>query len=438
MTTAQPAHRPLNRDDLRTLTLSALGGALEFYDFVIYVFFAAVIGTLFFPPDMPDWLRLLQTFGIFAAGYLARPLGGIIIAHFGDKLGRKKMFTLSIFLMAVPTLAIGLMPTYASIGIAAPLLLLLFRVMQGAAIGGEVPGAWVFVAEHAPANRTGVAVGTLTAGLTAGILLGSLVATAINTRYSPEDVAGYAWRIPFILGGVFGFFAVYLRRFLEETPIFKELHAQRAIADELPLKATLRNHIGAVVVSMLLTWVLSAAIVVVILFTPTYLQKVQHIVPALALQANSLATLALTLGCIVFGAAADRFGARATMIVGFIGLLASSYHFYTGLPGDAGNLLFSYGLTGFFVGAIATVPFVAVRAFPAAVRFTGLSFSYNVAYAIFGGLTPMLLTLWLQKDPLAPGHYVAALAVLGIALAFVPLAGRKTTSPAAKLAGESA
>ncbi|AOY01981.1 MFS transporter [Jeongeupia sp. USM3] len=427
MTTAAPAHRPLNRDDFRTLTLSALGGALEFYDFVIYVFFAAVIGTLFFPPDMPDWLRLLQTFGIFAAGYLARPLGGIIIAHFGDKLGRKKMFTLSIFLMAVPTLAIGLMPTYASIGIAAPLLLLLFRVMQGAAIGGEVPGAWVFVAEHAPANRTGIAVGTLTAGLTAGILLGSLVAAAINTRYSPEDVSGYAWRIPFILGGVFGFFAVYLRRFLEETPIFKELHAQKAIADELPLKATLRNHIGAVVVTMLLTWVLSAAIVVVVLFTPTYLQKVHHIAPALALQANSIATLALTFGCVVFGWAADRFGARNTMLAGFAGLLASSYHFYTGLPGDANSLLLNYGLTGFFVGAIATVPFVAVRAFPAAVRFTGLSFSYNVAYAIFGGLTPMLLTLWLQKDPLAPGHYVAALALLGMLLAFVPLAGRRHT-----------
>ncbi|WP_432721326.1 MFS transporter [Jeongeupia wiesaeckerbachi] len=425
MTTSPAAHRPLNRDDMRTLSLSALGGALEFYDFVIYVFFAAVIGKLFFPPDMPDWLSQLQTFGIFAAGYLARPLGGIIIAHFGDKLGRKKMFTLSIFLMAVPTLAIGLMPTYASIGIAAPLLLLLFRVMQGAAIGGEVPGAWVFVTEHAPANRTGVAVGTLTAGLTAGILLGSLVATAINTRYSPEDVAGYAWRIPFILGGVFGFFAVYLRRFLEETPIFKELQAQKAVADELPLKATLRNHIGAVLVSMLLTWVLSAAIVVVVLFTPTYLQKVHAIAPALALQANSIATLALTVGCIVFGFAADRFGARNTMLVGFSGLLASSYHFYTALPGDGATLMFNYGLTGFFVGAIATVPYVAVRAFPAAVRFTGLSFSYNVAYAIFGGMTPMLLTYWVRSDPLAPGHYVAALAVLGILLAFVPLAARR-------------
>src|SRR5450631_1273619 len=120
--------RPLNRHDYRTLSLAALGGALEFYDFVIYVFLAPVIGRLFFPADMPDWLRLLQTFGIFAAGYLARPLGGIVIAHFGDRLGRKRMFTLSIFLMAAPTLAIGLLPTYAAIGIWAPLLLLALRV----------------------------------------------------------------------------------------------------------------------------------------------------------------------------------------------------------------------------------------------------------------------------------------------------------------------
>jgi MFS family permease len=142
---------------------------------------------LFFPIDMPDWLRQLQTFGIFAAGYLARPLGGIIIAHFGDILGRKRMFTLSIFLMAAPTLVIGLLPTYASIGVAAPLLLLAMRVLQGAAIGGEMPGAWVFVAEHVPARRYGFAVGTLTAGITGGILLGSLVAVAINTHYAPAE-----------------------------------------------------------------------------------------------------------------------------------------------------------------------------------------------------------------------------------------------------------
>src|SRR5690606_14109508 len=148
----------------------------EFYDFIIFVFFAAVIGQLFFPPDIPDWLRQMQTFGIFAAGYLARPLGGIIMAHFGDLFGRKRMFMISVLLMSIPTLIIGLLPTYAAIGIAAPVLLLLMRILQGAAVGGEVPGAWVFVAEHVPENRVGLACGVLTCGLTVGILLGSLMA----------------------------------------------------------------------------------------------------------------------------------------------------------------------------------------------------------------------------------------------------------------------
>ena len=131
------ASRPLTQQDYKTLSLAALGGALEFYDFIIFVFFANAIGQLFFPPEMPEWLRLLQTFGIFAAGYVVRPLGGIVMAHFGDLLGRKRMFTLSILMMAVPTLLIGLLPTYATIGLAAPLLLLLMRIFQGAAVGGE-------------------------------------------------------------------------------------------------------------------------------------------------------------------------------------------------------------------------------------------------------------------------------------------------------------
>lgn len=140
----------LKPQDYKTLALAALGGALEFYDFIIFVFFAAVIGEIFFPSDIPEWLRQLQTFAIFAAGYLARPLGGIIMAHFGDKVGRKKMFSLSILLMALPTLAMGALPGWDAIGLAAPLLMLLMRMLQGAAIGGEVPGAWVFVAEHVP------------------------------------------------------------------------------------------------------------------------------------------------------------------------------------------------------------------------------------------------------------------------------------------------
>ncbi|MGN5160945.1 MFS transporter [Aeromonas dhakensis] len=419
MTTVTQAYdhsRPLNRQDYKTLSLAALGGALEFYDFIIFVFFAVVIGELFFPADIPEWLRQFQTFGIFAAGYLARPLGGIIMAHFGDLIGRKRMFTLSIIMMALPTLLIGLLPTYAVLGIAAPLLLLLLRILQGAAIGGEVPGAWVFVAEHVPARRIGVACGTLTAGLTAGILLGSLVATAINRGMSPSEVSDWGWRLAFVLGGVFGIVAMYLRRWLHETPVFAEMQANKALAEELPLKTVLRSHKGSVVVSMLLTWLLSAGIVVVILMTPTYLQKVHGISPADALTANSLAILALTLGCIVYGRLIDALGSGPTFMLGSLLLAGASYAFYHELASDTSQLVPLYILAGFAVGIVGAVPYVMVNAFPAVVRFSGLSFSYNVAYAIFGGLTPMLVTLWMKSDMLAPSHYVVSLSVLGFAI----------------------
>src|SRR5260370_9209444 len=194
--------------EFRTLLLASLGGALEFYDFIIFVFFTGVIGQLFFSAGLPDWVRQFQTFGIFAAGYLARPLGGIVMAHFGDTRGRKRMFTLSVLLMAIPTLLIGFLPTYPSIGVAAPLLLLPLRVMQGIAIGGEAPGGWVFVAEHARRGHAGFAVGLLTGGLSCGILLGSLVATSVNMVFSQAQIASGFWRGPFVIGGVFGFIAM--------------------------------------------------------------------------------------------------------------------------------------------------------------------------------------------------------------------------------------
>jgi MFS family permease len=424
-----PSSRPrsLSGSDYRTLSLAALGGALEFYDFVVFVFFTKALSGVFFPPHMSEWLRQLQTFGIFAAGYLARPVGGIVIAHFGDLLGRKKMFTLSILLMAVPTLGMGLLPTYASVGAAAPILLLSLRILQGAAIGGEVPGAWVFVSEHVPERHTGFAVGTLTAGLTAGILLGSLVATSINSALTPAEVADFGWRIPFLLGGGFGLFAVYLRRFLAETPVFKQMHEARALSEELPLKTILRGHAPAVLLAMGMTWVLSAAIVVVILFTPTYLQTVHKVAPRVSLQANSVAIVCLTAGCVLFGWLADRFGSKWALSLGSLALLASSSYFYHSLPLEGPALFVAYAITGLCVGSIGVIPFVLVRAFPPKIRFSGLSFSYNVAYAIFGGLTPVVLTLWMKNDKLAPAHYVAALAILGCALAFVPLPGTRRT-----------
>jgi MFS family permease len=421
--TATAAPAMLGREEYKTLALSALGGTLEFYDFVIFVFFSATLGHLFFPSSLPDWMIQLQTLGIFAAGYLARPLGGIIIAHFGDKLGRKRMFTLSIFLMATPTLILGLLPTYATIGVAAPLLLLLMRVLQGAAIGGEMPGAWVFVSEHVPHRHSGLSVGVLTSGICGGILLGSLIAVFINRHYAPAEISAYAWRIPFVLGGIFGFISVYLRRFLSETPVFKELAAKRSLSKELPVKTVIREHRLACLLTGIYTWSLSTAVVVLILMTPTMLQKIYHIAPTVALESNCVATLMLVLGCAFFGWLADRVGMRITLVACWGGLALSAYYFYSVLPGiQTGQLMVNYGLMGFFVGAISTTAIVGVRAFPPEIRYSGLSFAYNIAYAIFGGLTPVLTQLWLQHDRMAPAHYVALVSVLAMVVAALPLA----------------
>lgn len=411
---AAPApHRSLTRDDTRTLFLASLGGALEFYDFIIYVFFAAVLGKLFFPASMPVWLEQLQTFGIFAAGYLARPLGGIIMAHFGDKTGRKRMFTLSVFMMALPTLLIGLLPTYATLGYAAPLLLLCMRVLQGAAIGGEAPGAWVFVAEHVPSNRVGLACGLLTGGLTGGILLGSLMATTINTAFTPAEIAQWAWRLPFLLGGFFGFLSMYLRRWLHETPVFEAMRARKATV-ELPLKQVLRDHPGSVIASMLVTWMLTAAIVVVILMTPTLMQRLHNIAPTTTLIGSVAATLLLTVSIIVVGTLLDRFGALPIVLIGGPALIAATYALFLGTAANPSNLVALYALAGLCVGVMSVVPFMMVRAFPAVVRFTGVSFSYNVAYAVFGGLTPIAVQLMLKYNKLAPAHYVAFTVVIGV------------------------
>jgi MFS family permease len=405
----------LSRDQLRTLALAALGGALEFYDFVVFVFFAATMGALFFPPDMPDWMKLAQAFGIFAAGYLARPLGGIVLAHFGDLLGRKRMFMLSILMMAVPTLLIGLLPTYATAGALAPVLLLALRILQGAAIGGEAPGAWVFVSEHVSPRHRSLACGALSAGLLAGILVGALVAAGLSARLDDAQLLAWGWRVPFLVGGVFGFGALWVRRKLHETPVFAELRERRALAAELPLKTVLRSHAPEVLLAMLLTWLLTAVVVVAILMMPTFLQQ-QGVPRTTALAANSIAIVFAMLGNLVAGAAADRFG-EGRVLAAWSALAGVAFWLlYTLAPQQPGLLFPLYALAGLGVGITAMVPSIAVAAFPAPIRFSGLSFSYNVAYAICGGATPIAVTLAMRHDPLAPAQYLAAMAVVGMAL----------------------
>ncbi|MFC0180747.1 MFS transporter [Thorsellia kenyensis] len=422
-TTRQP-EKKLTKEHIKTLGLSSLGGTLEFYDFVIFVFFTSTLGPLFFPSDN-EFLQQINTLGVFAAGYLARPVGGIIMAHFGDTIGRKKMFTLSIFLMAFPTLMIGVLPTYEQIGVFAPILLVLMRILQGAAIGGEMPGAWVFIAEHTPKHRYGFGIGTLTSGITGGILLGSLISIAIQRTYTKEEIDEFAWRIPFILGGAFGFISVYLRRYLEETPVFKSLQAEKKVAQSLPIKTVFSQHLLACGITAIMTWTLSTAIVVIILMTPnSILGSVHKIDKTLSIEANALATLMLSIGCIFWGVVSDVIGTTKTALIGFIGLIISSYVFYSGLHASIGasTLMFNYCILGFFVGIIVLTPIISTRAFPPEIRFSGLSSAYNLAYGVFGGVTPVF-TIWLlSKTELAAVWYISWVSLLAISISFIPLA----------------
>jgi MFS family permease len=417
--------RPLDRRDAKTLVLSALGGALEFYDFVIFVYFAKTIGHLFFPPGGSDWLAQLQAFSLFAVAYLARPLGGIVMAHFGDRVGRKRMFTLSVFLMAVPTLLIGVLPTYASIGLFAPVLLTLLRVVQGVAIGGEVPGAWVFVSEHVPSRRKGLAVASLSAGLTFGILLGSLLAAYLNATLSPEALMDHGWRIAFILGGVFGFIAVYLRRWLSETPVFARMRERRQLSEELPAWVVVRDHLPAVLLSMAVTWVLTAAIVVVILMTPTLMQTAFHIGAARAFTGGSIGAFTLCLGCVGGGLLVDWLGRGRAMLIASLGLMLSTYALYFDLQAGGAHLYPLYALAGVFAGVAGIVPAVLVASFPAPIRFSGISVSYNVAYAIAGAVTPLVVGyLARTAGGIGPAHYVALVSLVGVGASLYMILGR--------------
>ncbi|WP_095147313.1 MULTISPECIES: MFS transporter [unclassified Pseudomonas] len=410
------AHR-FSTSDYKTLGLAALGGALEIYDFIIFVFFALTLSQLFFPPEMPEWLRLLQSFGIFVTGYLARPLGGILMAHFADQGGRKRVFSLSILMMALPCLVIGVMPTYEQIGYFAPLLLLVLRVLQGAAVGGEVPSAWVFVAEHAPAGHRGYALGFLQAGLTFGYLLGALTATLLAQVFTPAEMLDYAWRLPFLLGGVFGVIGVWLRRLLSETPVFLALQARREADTELPLRTVLREHRHRLLPAMILTCVLTSAVVVLVVITPTVMQKSFGMSPSHTFALSSLGIVFLNIGCVLAGLVVDRIGAwRAVMLYSAL-LPAGIALLYACLISGGAWIGLAYALAGLSCGVVGAVPSVMVSLFPAQIRVSGISFTYNIAYALWASTTPLLLIGLMPWSPWVCVGYSLIMGLVGVGCA---------------------
>jgi predicted MFS family arabinose efflux permease len=402
--------------ELKILSLVALGGALEFYDFIIFAFFAPVIGRQFFPAGTPEGLATIQALSIFGAGYIVRPLSGIVLAHCGDLFGRQRVFAFSILLMTISTLGMSLLPNYATVDIAAPFLLLLMRVLQGAAIGGEVPGALTFISEHFPLKRLGLACGTVCAGLSMGLLLGSMAATATNGLLTASQFESFGWRLPFVAGGVFGLLAVYLRRWLQETPVFAEMKRKRLLVQELPLRVIVRQYPTGIVISILLTWVLSACIVVVCILNAMVLQKYYGYTSTEALLANSFGSLVSIFAVVVAGGLIDKIGSGVLLIFGSIALGIASFVFYIYAGHSKPVLLLLCALMGIAIAIAAAVPYVMVRAFPACVRFTGVSFSFNLSYAIFGGSTPVVIAWFAQNDVMAYAYYMLFIALLAFSI----------------------
>lgn len=382
----------LSRGELKTLGLSSLGGILEFYDFIIVFFFAMIISQHFFPAGIGEFWAMLNTYGTFAAGYLARPLGGVVMAHFGDKFGRKNMFMLSIALMVIPTFSLAVIPTYETIGYAAPLFLILVRICQGIAIGGELPGAWVFIHEHAPAGHKNAFVGFLTGCVTGGILLGSFVALLMNFIYTPAELSDWAWRVPFVIGGVFGLISIYLRRFLQETPVFKKMRESKALA-KFPLEEVVKTSRFGIWISMFITWVLTGCIVVFILLMPGFVGGVLGFSPFETTYFQMGGLVCIVSSCWLTGRLADKHNPSTLCILFSAGFAVSSAAFfsllYTAAP-VVSEVVLAYFATCFFAGIMNFCPIFMCDVFPARIRFSGISFAYNIAYALSGAFTPQL------------------------------------------------
>ncbi|VVE18058.1 MFS transporter [Pandoraea nosoerga] len=392
-------------EPLRVISLVAAGSILETYEFTVFIFLAPWISSTMFPAGVEAWVLQMQVLAVFAVGYLARPLGGIVIANIGDMIGRKRVFAFTLTLMALPTVVIGLLPGYATVGVWAPVLLILMRLLQGIAFGGEVPGACVFVGEHVAERRVGLAVGLIGGGMAFGIFLGVVTINLIMGSMEKADVAEYGWRIPFIVGGAFGLIAGYLRRYVHETPVFQELKAKQGVAREMPIKRLLRDYRKEVLLCVMLC-VISATIVPnAILYAPVYMRTYMGMSNQFVGHIAMLAVLGLTIGCIVGGCLIDRFGPKKVTVAYCIGGTVSTYAFYLTMQSGPEGLQYLYPVVGFFAGAICLPYYALIYSFDAPVRYSGISLAYNIPNSLLGGVTPVLLGWLTVHDRLAPAHY---------------------------------
>ncbi len=409
----------------RIVISSSIGNALEWYDFLVYGFFASIIGKLFFPAD-DEWVSLLFAVGSFGVSFITRPVGAIVLGMYADKKGRKAALTLSILLMIIGTLAIAAMPSYQQIGIVAPVTILLARLVQGFAVGGEFGSATAFMVEHSTRGRGYYASWQFASQGIATILAAGLGAL-LTASLSPADLEGWGWRLPFIFGLLVGPVGFYIRRHLDETPEFVAEQKKTTIDPQASFKAQWTNlllAVGVVAQSTVSVYVLQ-------LYMPTYAVKQLHL-PA----AQSFAVVVLNGGLQfllspVMGALSDRIGRIRIMLTTSALMILLIYPMFALLRAypTIGALLALQAVSGIFKAAYSgPMPALMSEIFPTRVRSTGLSLGYSLGVTLFGGFAPFIVT-WLihtTGDTLAPSYYVlTAAAVSGVSLTIIALRRRR-------------
>ncbi|WP_079023766.1 MFS transporter [Streptomyces odonnellii] len=406
------------RDVRRAVKAAALGNAMEWFDFGIYSYLAATLGQVFFPSGNPT-VQLLSSFATFAVAFLVRPVGGLVFGPLGDRIGRKKVLALTMIMMAAGTCAIGLIPSYATIGFWAPVLLVFFRLVQGFSTGGEYGGASTFIAEYAPDRRRGYFGSFLEFGTLSGYIGAAGLVTALRTGLGAQAVEAWGWRVPFLVAGPLGLVGLYLRLRLDETPAFRRLAPET-------VTATAKGDLGRIFRGYWRTLILCVALVgaynitdyMLLSYMPAYLSDELGYsdTHGLLVLLGVMACLLLVINRV--GTLSDRFGRKPLLMTGMLGF------FFLALPSflliaqgsvpaiAAGMLMLGLSLVCLLGTMSATLPAL----FPTNVRYGALSIGYNVAVSVFGGTTPLAITalIALTGTDLLPAYYAMGAALVGV------------------------
>jgi MFS transporter, MHS family, proline/betaine transporter len=401
----------------RAVQAAALGNAMEWFDFGVYSYIAVTLGKVFFPSGNPT-AQLLSTFGAFAAAFLVRPLGGLVFGPLGDRIGRQKVLALTMIMMATGTFAIGLIPSYATIGVGAPLLLLAARLVQGFSTGGEYAGASTFIAEYAPDKRRGFLGSWLEFGTLAGYVGGAGLVTLMTALLSAHDLVSWGWRLPFLVAGPMGVIGLYLRMRLEETPAFAaELQKSESSRPRVALREMITGQWKALLLCVGLVLVFNVTDYMLLSYMPSYLtselgyDETHGLLVVLAVMALMMIVQPFA------GALTDRVGRRPVIAAGCAGFLFLSVPAILLIrQGSLAAVALGMGALGLLLVCFtAAMPSTLPALFPTRVRYGSLSVGFNVSVSLFGGTTPLVVTALIGAtgNLMMPAYYMMAAAVVG-------------------------